>query len=107
MKNLISLRDLIGNSVFGLSLTDYCDALVLVGGTAKTYQVPTKAKNVVISCNKDFFANFFGKTATIPTSDIIDGSASILNPTLRDISEVSSISFISEEDAIITLEFYS
>ncbi|MFA5394432.1 MAG: hypothetical protein WC346_00250 [Methanogenium sp.] len=106
MNKLFALRDAVGNPVFGLNLSNYPNAVVLAANVAKSHNVPSGAKRVNISATKDFFADFSGETAVIPTEDITDGTSSILNPTLRSIEGVESISFIAEEATVITLEFY-
>lgn len=85
----------------------YVCALVLTAGSAKSLSVPSWAKVVVFGASGgiDFYVSY-GGTATIPSSDITDGTGCELNPVARIIEGVGSISIISSKSGVVTLSFY-
>jgi len=61
---------------------------------------------VIYSFTADTFMQF-NDPAVVPTVDITDGTAPVLNPSHRSINKsIESLSFISETPSIVTLEFY-
>lgn len=89
--------------------SDYVDARVLAAGVSETHAVPTDAEFVLLSATGDFFAKFgtsSGLTATVPSADVTDGSAGVLNPTARMIRGITHIALVAASDCIVTLEFY-
>lgn len=82
----------------------YVNAYVL-SDTAKTITIPTGAKFVMFSCVSDFYINFAG-TAVIPVSDVTDGSASELNPTVRGVDGYTSFSAIASASCVLTVAYY-
>ncbi len=100
------------NQGTSLRATKDIDNLVLVANTAKTYTVPADVTHLSMACTADFLAkyNFDDDTdvATIPSADIIDGTGMDINPTVRylyevDVSKVTSISFISASNCIMSI----
>jgi|GEM_PF-1162379 len=89
----------------------FIDVRVLAAGVAESHTVPTGAKYVIFSCvNSDgnavsFWADFVS-TAAIPSGDITDGSGCEVNPIVRDVSGVTTISLIAPEACIVTMSFY-
>jgi hypothetical protein len=84
----------------------YIDVAVLVATVASDYTVPADAKYVIFTKTEDFWA-CYTDTATIPVADVVDGTGSELNPTIRDITDVATISLISEADGLVSMAFYS
>ncbi|MGB3988659.1 MAG: hypothetical protein WBK67_03160 [Minisyncoccales bacterium] len=83
----------------------YVDARVLGASSAESHTVPAGATKVVFSSTGDFYANFT-TTAAVPSGDVTDGSASVLNPLARNIYGVTAISLISPAACVVTMEFY-
>lgn len=85
-------------------------ARVLAASTAETITAPAGARFVLFSSTCDFYA-LTGGTATVPSADVTNGSASELNPAAYALygsaGEVSSISVItSATSCILTAAFY-
>jgi len=89
----------IGTSVYNL---------VLTANTAKLVAIPSCSIAVFFSCDADFWVKFGDSSvvAAIPTSDVTDGSGSILNPTARILGVQTHISVISESDCSMSLEWF-
>lgn len=96
---------------FALPPADYVLARSLAANTAESITVPDGAKYVLFSADNDFYARYDGSAAAVAT-DVTDGSASELNPTMRRLVRTSSntpiisISVISEYATKITAAFY-
>ncbi len=106
MKKLRVVNDGNGNTAFGLNFSTYVDTQVLAAGVAEVYTVPTRAKYVLFSSTVDFYARP-NAAAAVPTTEIADGTGSVLSPTLRSLEGVSTIGLISAEACIVTMEFYT
>ncbi len=95
-----------GPNGFALPAPDYVDARVLAAGTEEIHSVPAGADIVVFSATDDFYVNY-DATAVAPSGDITDGSASELNPVVRDVRGVTSIHLVAPATCTVTLAFYS
>ena len=74
--------------------------------TAEDVTVPTGAKFCLFSATGDFYANYT-TTATVPGDTAISAAtASELNPGMRFISGVTTISIISSAAQVVTLSFW-
>lgn len=94
-------------SPFIMRTPDYVDVRVLTAGVAVQHTIPTDARVVVFSADGDFYAAYgTNPTATVPTIDVTDGTASEMNPTARFLKGQAKISLISADAAIITLSFF-
>lgn len=89
---------------FALPPSDYVDARSLSAGVAESFAVPSGAKFAMFASTGDFYAAYDGTAAE--ATDISDGSASELNPTMRYISGKTNISVIAPSDCKITISFY-
>jgi hypothetical protein len=101
----VSVEDIPGQFMIGVARPQYIEAIVLTASSAATFTVPTGAKYVLFSANADFYANYT-TTATVPSVSTSTGAASELNPALRYIEGVTSISLISPTVCIITIGVY-
>ena len=94
-------------SPFVMRTPDYVDVRVLTAGVAVQHTVPADARVVVFSSDADFFAAYGANpTATVPTIDVTDGTASEMNPTARFLKGQAKISLISGDATIITMSFF-
>ena len=92
----------------------WTDAVVLgVAGTAEAYAVPAGATYLIFNSTADFWARFNGSlagTAAVkPTTEIADGTSSILNPTQRFIglNQVAEVSLVSDTaGCIVNIEVF-
>ena len=85
----------------------WVDAFVLAAGVAETYTVPASARFVIFSATADFYANFNGATAAAPTTEISNGTASVLNPTARRVTPAATVSLIAPAACTITVEVFA
>lgn len=85
--------------------SDFVNALSLAAGVAESMKVPDGARYVVFSATDNFYVAY-DATAAVP-GDVADGTASELNPTMRDVQGKSSVSIISAATCIVTAAFYS
>lgn len=91
--------------------SDTIDVRVLAARVAESHTVPAGAKYVIFSCvdsngtAASFWADFDG-TAAIPSADITDGSGCEVNPAVRYVGNVSTISLIAPAACIVTMSFY-
>jgi hypothetical protein len=90
---------------YSLRPSDYVLAKSLAAGVAESFTVPDNAKYVLFSATADFYANYT-TTATVP-GDVTDGTASELNPALRILTSVTTISVIAPADCVITASFWT
>lgn len=102
---LVMLVDNNGNTLYAVPAPGYVLSRSLAAGTAEAFTVPAGARFVIFSATGDFFANYT-TTATVPV-DVTDGSASELNPSVRSIPGITSISVISSATPVVTASFYS
>lgn len=103
MKSLSIYTEAARNTVYQPS--DKVNAYVL-SGTAKSITVPSGAQIAVFSGTSNFFVNFQGGTATVPGADITDGTGSELNPTVRSVAGLSTLS-VNATSATVTVAFYN
>lgn len=85
----------------------YVDVRLLAANTAESQAVPAGARFVLFSSSCSFYAHPTA-TATVPGSDVTNGSASELNPAAWYLaSNITSISVIADATCTITFSFYS
>lgn len=93
---------------FGLPPSDYVLSRALAASTQEQFVIPTGAKFVMFAAN-DHFAAKFGTSAVAAAwpTDVTDGTASELNPTLRTIPrDATHISVIGLTAMVVTASFY-
>lgn len=106
MKQLITILDSNRYPAVGFNYSNSVYANVLAATVAEVVTVPSGAKHVIFSATADFYARF-AAAAAIPSTEVADGTASILNPQLRSIDGAATIGIISPTTCIITMEFYA
>ena len=83
MSQLKTVKELpSGTPLVGITAATYIDTMVLAADTPEVYTIPTGAVNVLINCTGDVWVRF-GAAGAVPTTEVIDGTASELNPALR------------------------
>ncbi len=80
-------------------------AVILTAGTPRLIAVPTNARLVLFNATQAFWARF-GMAVTLPTVDILDGTAPELNPAGRRLDGISQIGLVAATDSIVNLLFY-
>jgi hypothetical protein len=106
MKDLVQR---LGNNKSIINAIDFSDnvQVCVAGTTAKSVTVPAGAEFVVFSATGDFAADAF-KTAVAYTADNTAGTASEMNPAIRYLKGVTTISVIAAQaNTYVTLSFYS
>lgn len=94
----------------GFGYPTWVDARYLAANTAERHTIPSGAKKVFFSGTGTFWAKFGNNsvTAAIPATDVTDGSAPELNPTLRSIDDAGYISLIAPTaDTIVQMAFFT
>lgn len=85
-------------------------AIVLAAGSSKAVAVPAGAAFVALSFTGDVWARFgaAGVAAAVPTADVTNGSAPVLNPDARRIPDgATHLALIAEAACKGSLEFWS
>ena len=82
--------------------------IVLAANTAQTVTLPASLKTALASFSSTtpFYVNFNGN-ASVPATNITNGQGSVLNPTVKYLSNQSSISIIAPAAGVVTIEFFS
>ena len=101
----VTVQDPPGGMMIGVARPQWIDAQVLAANVAEVYTVPTGANYVLFSANNDFYANY-GAAAAVPGTDVTDGTASELNPTLRALRGAATIGLISPYATVVTIAAY-
>ncbi len=97
---------------YALQADTMCDARVLAANTAETFTLDENVSHVVFSATSDFYVRYTAdddesdNTATVPSSDVTDGTASELNPTVRYVQSINKISVIAPAACTVTLLQY-
>lgn len=87
--------------------SQYVDHFDLAANTAQTVTRPTGAVVVIMSCTADFFVDWHGAAAVVPSGDKTDGAGVELNPSVREIGDLTNFSVITAtEGADLTLAWY-
>jgi hypothetical protein len=108
MKPLISTFDANRKQMDGYGWSNSVYNSVLAANTAEKVTVPSGAKSVHISATNNLWVLFGADpTAAIPTTEVSDGSGSILNPGLRTLDGAAKIGLISDAACLVSMEFFS
>ncbi len=94
-----------GGLMIGIRRPEWIDAVVLVANVAQVYTIPTGATRLLFSADNDFYANY-GAAGAVPSIAVTDGSASEMNPELREISGVTTVGLISPYATKLTICAY-
>lgn len=90
------------------SRPDYIVCVVLAAGVAKQITVPTGAGTAKFKATSPFCAKYGDNpTATVPSSDVTDGSASDLCPSWVPVNGIAKISVVSDTSCRVHVIFYS
>jgi hypothetical protein len=102
MKNIRVNKE---NGSFALDAPDYVNHYSLTANTAKAVTVPANATIAYFACTNPFYASYTG-TAVVPGADVTNGTGNELNPTVRNVRGVTTVSVISAVDSKFTVAFY-
>jgi hypothetical protein len=87
--------------------SQYINAYVLAAGVAETVTKPTGARIAIFNSTGNFYVNWLGATAAVPSVDIITGLAPELNPVARDVSGQTTFSIIAPDACIVTIAYFT
>jgi hypothetical protein len=94
------------NGSFAINGDTYRQRRVLAASTVEVITPPDGANYVFFAATADFHVAY-GSSAVPISSDVADGSAPELNPTVRQIQGISKIGVVSPATCIVTASFYS
>lgn len=83
----------------------HIDNYILTANVAKAITKPTDGNYVLFSSDGDFWVRY-GATAGSGSTDLTDGSGSELNPIVREVRNVTSISVIATSTRKISCLWY-
>ena len=86
--------------------SDHIDNFVLAAGTAKAVIVPTAAVFAVFLATGTFYARWGGGAAAVPAADVTDGTGAEVNPTVRSVAGVASLSLIAPAACVVAVAWY-
>ena len=106
MKAFKQLRGARGEATGAINTTDTYYAGELAAATNQSVTIPTDGNICVFSANGDFYVRYDGTASTVPSgaigADYVD-----LNPSVRDVSDLTELNIIAPSTTKITLAFYS
>ena len=103
--SIASVVDANSHPMLGFNYPTYIDVRVLAADTAETHTIPSGAKYVLFAATANFYVAYSGD-ASVPAADVTNGAGVELNPVLRKISGLSTISLISGSACTVTLAFF-
>ena len=106
MKRLGTLRDSNNDIMQGRGYSDFIYNIVLVANTEQTINIPTAASFVIPSCTGIVYVKIDG-TVTVPSGNIVDGTAGEINPELLKIDGASTIHLIAPVACVCSLSWYA
>jgi len=95
-----------GQSTEAINTSDTYYAGELAATTNQAVTIPTNGNICAFSANGDFYVRYDGTAAVIPTGSI-DADYVDLNPSVRDVSDLTELNIIAPATTKITLAFYS
>ena len=95
-----------GQITAAILASGYLDNFVLASDTAETVTRPTGANIVVFSADVDFWVNWHGATAAVPSVDQTDGAAEELNPVARSVGHLTTFSIVAAAACKLSLAWY-
>lgn len=105
MKVLQRFQDAMGRSTDVLAFSEHRCAVTLAAGIGKTVSVPPRACVVLFNATAPFWIQY-GKAATLPAGDLLDGGAPELAPGARQIAGLSVLGLIAPQDCTVSLSFF-
>jgi hypothetical protein len=95
-----------GNATSAINISDTYYTGELAASTNQSVTIPTNGNICVFSANGDFYVRYDGTASTVPSgaigADYVD-----LNPSVRDVSDLTELNIIAPSTTKITLAFYS
>ena len=115
MKPFLIEQDANRQNSGAIQQSDVIFNIVLAAGVEQSFLVPfgasatggesTRANIVLFGSTGNFYCGI-DRHAVVPVANIVDGSGSELNPTIRAIDGVSRIYLIASANCVVTMAFY-
>ena len=106
MKQFKQLRGANGEATGAINTSDTYYAGELAATTNQAVTLPADAHVCTFSANGDFYVRYDGSAAVVPTG-AINADTVDLNPSVRDVSDVTTLNIVAPATTKITLAFYS
>lgn len=89
------------------NFADTINAYVMTG-SSQAVTIATGASVVSFSATGNFYVKWVAAgTAAIPAANVTDGTASELNPTVRNVAGLASFAIIGAAGVVVTVSFYN
>ncbi|WP_353862021.1 NAD/NADP transhydrogenase alpha subunit-like protein [Azospirillum formosense] len=105
MKGFMVTSDSMGKNTSIIPPSDTLMMLVLTAGVSKSVTVPAGARVMLLSATGNVFVRY-GSAPSLPTGDILDGTAPELNPAARRVDGFTTVGLVAPMDCVTTLAFY-
>lgn len=105
LTQIIHATDANGRPTAIIPPPDNAMVIILAAGQNKNIVVPAGASRVLFSATAPFWARI-GGTASVPSADILDGTAPELNPLARMVGGGQSIGLAAASPCIVNLCFF-
>jgi hypothetical protein len=90
-----------------INQSDFINVAWLIAGAQRNFSAPSEANIVMFSATGSFYCLIGSSAAaSIPIGNVLDGSASEMNPIAREVLVGDKISLISPVDCKVTMAFY-
>jgi len=106
MKALEIEKGRAGKASNAINISDSYYTGELTAGANQSVDVPDNAHVCIFSANGDFYVSYDEQDAEVPTGTIEAGNVD-LNPSVRDVSDLTKLNLIAPATTKITLAFYS
>jgi len=103
------------NSNFALSPPTSVVAYVLAANVAVDITLATdfvdavgkKPARAIFSATKEFYVKWNGAGATVPSANITNGSSEELNPGVRNLTPINTLSIVSPVACVVTISLFT
>ena len=99
-------RDVNSGFVYARQFSDEAYGVDLDASTEASLSVPTNAKYAIIGYEVGVTCWVSNATITIPTANTFSANAAVQNPLVMDVSDVTTMYFISESECTVDVSFF-
>lgn len=85
----------------------YRAAVLLDGAAAKSVTVPVGANVAVFAATGEFWARYDGAAASVPATDVTDGTSPDLCPGVRSVTGLAALSLAAPEPCTVQVSFFA
>lgn len=105
MRAFLTADDAMGDGTDITSVSDTIHAVALTASVPRQVPVPAGARIVLTNATGVFWMRC-GGAASLPSGDVLDGSAPELNPAGRIVAGVATLGLVAPADCMVSLAFY-